>query len=270
MKLGLGSYAFAWAIGVPGHPPRQPMDVFAFLVEAGRLGLGVVQIGDNLPLAALDDAKLDQVHAQAVAAGVAIEVGMRGSKHDDLLKHLRLAVRLGSPLLRVVTDSPGDEPEPDEVVRRLVSVLPEFRRSGVRIAIENHDRFTARTLTSIVERVGADDCGVCLDTVNSFGALEGPDVVVRTLAPHTLSLHLKDFRVSRVPSNMGFSISGAPAGEGQLDVPWLLDQLQSVGRDVNAILENWPPFGPDLDATIAREREWVDAGVARLREEIPD
>ena len=148
--------------------------------------------------------------------------------------------------------------------------MPEFRAAGVQLAIENHDRFPASVLAQLVEHLGPDQAGICLDTVNSFGALEGPEVVVDTLAPYTLNLHVKDFTIVRADSLMGFVINGCPAGTGRLNVPWLLDRLAAAGRDVNAIVELWTPFGPNLEATIAREREWADESVRRLRQFIPE
>jgi hypothetical protein len=64
---------------------------------------------------------------------------------------------------------------------------------------------------------------------------------------------------------MGFVVTGAPAGEGHLDVPWLLRELCATGRPFNAIIETWPPFGPTLDATIALEHAWVESSVRNLR-----
>lgn len=270
MKLGLSSFAFAWAIGVPGRMPTHPMRALDLLAEARRLGTRVLQVADNLPLLRLPETELATFEQEAAAAGISLEVGMRGLHPDTVRAHLELARRLGSPFLRVVVDSAGDEPTPDEVVHRLRGLMPDIRRTGVRIAVENHDRFPSRTLASIVERAGPEHVGICLDTVNSFGALEGPGVVVPCLVPYTLNLHLKDFTVARVDSAMGFTVTGAPAGEGRLDVPWLLDCLRTAGRDVNAILETWPPFGPTLDDTVARERAWAETSVHRLRRLIPD
>lgn len=270
MRLGLSSYAYAWAIGVPGHTPAQPMDACTLVAEAQRLGVRVLQVCDNLPLIALPPEQLRAFERRVQEAGIAVELGMRGLRHDEVVAHLALARRLGSPFLRVVADSHGDEPSPAEVIARLRALLPEARRLGVRLALENHDRFTVRTLASIVEAAGRDEVGICLDTVNSFGALEGPEVVVRALAPYTVNLHLKDFAIQRVPSKMGFILTGAPAGEGQLDVPWVLEQLRAAGRDVNAILESWPPFGPTLEATIALERAWAETGVRNMRRFIQD
>ena len=97
-----------------------------------------------------------------------------------------------------------------------------------------------------------------------------PDAVVQTLTPYTLNLHVKDFTIERVSSKMGFILTGSPAGEGRLNLPWLLERLGAAGRDLNAILETWPPFGPTLKETIARERAWVETSVRNLRKLIPD
>jgi hypothetical protein len=103
-----------------------------------------------------------------------------------------------------------------------------------------------------------------LDTVNSLGALETPEVVVETLAPLTVNLHIKDFVIDRVPQMMGFVVSGVPAGTGKLAIPWLLGQMP-VGNDVSAILEQWPPLRESVEATIAMEQEWAERGVQYLR-----
>ena len=140
-----------------------------------------------------------------------------------------------------------------------------FLRAGVTLAIENHDRFPASVLAGIVRALGTEWVGVCLDTVNSFGALEGPRVVVETLGPLTVNLHVKDFAIFRAGHQMGFTIEGRPAGQGRLDVPWLLELLHQQGRDVNAILELWTPPEAALDNTIAKERRWAEESAAYLR-----
>ena len=184
--------------------------------------------------------------------------------------YVEIARRVGAPFLRVVVDGRGAEPSPEECVALLGPLMPQFDAAGVRLAIENHDRFSAAALAGIVEALGVDRAGVCLDTVNSFGALEGPEAVVDRLAPYTLNLHVKDFTIARVSSQMGFVIGGCPAGRGRLDVPWLLGRLRECGRDVNAVIESWTPFGPDLEATLAREAAWAEESVRFLRQYIAE
>ena len=270
MRLGIGSYTFAWAIGVPGHPPARPMTAFDLLEETARLGVRLVQVCDNLPLTGLSPIELEQFIARAQELQIQVELGTLGLNPANLRAYLQLANRFHCPFVRVVVDSPGDEPTPDEIVARLQPLIAEFAAANVYLAIENHDRLRSSVLKEIVERLGPEHVGICLDTVNSFGSLEGPDVVVPTLSPYTLCLHAKDFTIRRVSHRMGFVLEGCPAGQGQLNLPWLLNQLAKSPHDFNVILETWVPPADTLDETIVRERDWTEAGKHYLRTLIAD
>jgi sugar phosphate isomerase/epimerase len=187
-----------------------------------------------------------------------------------LRTYLRLATRFKSPILRVVIDTADHQPGEDEVVNIIKGIIPEFEQAGVCLALENHDRFRAKALAGIIERIGSDYAGVCLDTVNSFGALEGPEVVVETLGRLVVNLHLKDFVIIRAGHTMGFRIEGCPAGQGRLNVPWLLEELSNLKLDPNAILELWPPPEDTLAATLAKEEAWVETSIGYLRQLILD
>jgi 3-oxoisoapionate decarboxylase len=265
MKLGVGSYAYAWAIGVPGHRPMQPLDAFGLLDRVAALGVRVVQICDNLPMSGWTAGEIDRLMGRGAELGLELEWGTAGLEVENLRFYLGLVRRFGGRFLRVVIDRAGDEPSPEEAVARLRSLLPELAEAGVRLAIENHDRFRCRTLAWMVEELGVEHAGICLDTVNSFGALEGPETVVKTLGRYTLSLHVKDFRIRRMSHRMGFELEGCPAGQGQLEVPWLLRELGSCPNPLNAVIETWVSPRGSLDETIAREREETEAGVRYMR-----
>jgi 3-oxoisoapionate decarboxylase len=270
MRLGIGTHAFAWSIGVPGHPPPRPMTALDLLAAADELGVRVVQICDNLPLHRLPHQEFDRLARQAAERNIQIEVGTRGIQPEHLSRYLQFAVCLQSTILRVVVDTADHHPSPSEVVDCIHPQLHKFADARVCLAIENHDRFRTRQFVEIVRRLESPAVGICLDTVNSFGALEGPDAVVRELAPWTVSLHLKDFRIRRLDHQMGFMVEGSPAGQGQLDTPWLLKQLRSAGRDPNAILEQWPLPGTTIEATIAKEKAWARDSIHYLRTLIAD
>lgn len=269
-RLGIGSYAYAWAIGVPGYPVAQPMTAWNLLERCAVLGVRVVQIADNLPLDELSAHELDALARRAHELGIAVEVGIRGIGAERLLRNLAIAAQMESPILRVVIDRGDYHPDVDQVVARFRAVLPEFAAAGVTLAIENHDRFRAAMLVGILERLESEWVGICLDTVNSFGALEGPEVVVKALAPWTVNLHVKDFAIRRADHNMGFLLEGRPAGAGQLDVAWLLAELTAAGRSGSAILELWTPPAETVEATIAREAAWAEESVTALRSYLPD
>ena len=270
MKLGIGSYTYTWAVGVPGSEPAEPMMAVGLVERAAELGVRLVQICDNLPLDRLSPDNLDLLDCRARELGIEIEVGTRGIAPEHLRRYLDLAERLGSKIVRVVIDTAEHKPDEDEVVSIIGPIMPELERRGVVLAIENHDRFSALTLARIIDRIASPNAGICLDTVNSFGALEGPEVVVDALAPYTVSLHVKDFTIRRVDHQMGFVVEGSPAGQGRLDIPWLLESISEAGRDPNAVIELWTPPDPDLPATIAKEEAWARESVAYMHRLVPE
>ena len=80
-----------------------------------------------------------------------------------------------------------------------------------------------------------------------------------------MNLHAKEFTIRRVDHQLGFAIEGCPAGQGRLDVPWLLQELHRAGRTPNVILEQWPAPESSIEATIAKEEQWAAASVTYLR-----
>ena len=269
-QLGIGTYAFAWAIGVPKFaPPQQPMDAFAFVRRCAELGVRLVQIADNIPLHSLSTNDLDKLESTVHDLDIAVEIGTRGIAPQHLRRYLQIAQRFGSPLLRVVVDTADHHPNVPDIIHTLKAIMPEFESAGIILAVENHDRFKAQKLAEIIEAVQSPNIGICLDTVNSFGALEGPDVVIATLGRYVVNLHVKDFTIARLSHNMGFLLTGTPAGQGVLDIPTLLRRLQDFGREFNAILEVWTPFTSEVETTIANEANWVEASIDYLRKIIP-
>lgn len=264
-RLGVGTYSLAWAIGVPQSPPPEPMDTFRFLQSAASYGVNLVQIADNLPLHRLSRAEFAQVQREAENLGIQIEVGTRGIQPEHLRTYLHLAQELGSSLLRIVVDTAEHHPDPPEIVATLKPLMPLFEQANIRLAIENHDRFKAQTLAEIIRQLDSPAAGICLDTVNSFGALEGPDVVIAALGPYVVNLHVKDFVIRRAGHMMGFILQGTPAGQGMLDIPNVLDTLSRQGRDFNAILELWTPPEATIEATIATEAAWAAESIRYLR-----
>lgn len=263
MRLGLSSYTYGWAVGTPDSRPVQPLDELGLLDRCQEHGLRLLQVGDNLPLHALDSARLVRFLDRSRAEGVELEVGARGLTVERVTTYAALARRAGARLVRFVIDDAGYEPTPAEVVAILRETAPLL--SGLVLGLENHDRFPARILRDIVEAAGSENVGICLDTANSLGAGEGLETVMRELGPYTVNLHLKDFHIRRVPYLMGFTVEGRPAGSGALDIPALLAELQASGRCATAVLELWTPPEADPQATIAKEAAWARQSLEILK-----
>jgi sugar phosphate isomerase/epimerase len=271
MRLGIGSYTYVWSIGVPGFPlPAAPLTPESLLERAVASGIGVVQIADNMPFHEWSIQRLKSLSTQAQAANIQLELGTSGIAPPHLRQTLELAQTLNAKVVRVVVDVPNHHPAPQEVAESIVQVLPEFAAAKTQLAIENHDRFSARLLKSIIEQINSEWVGICLDTANSLGCGEGLETVLEQLAPFVVNLHVKDFTVQRLPSLKGFTVEGCAAGQGLVDVPALLKKLHSHGRNPNVIVELWPPFVESIEESIGLELRWADQSLTYMRQFITD
>jgi len=263
MILGISSYTYPWAVGVRGHEPACALDETGLLDRCRQHGVKLLQIGDNLPLAAFEAARLDRLASRAKTENVRLEIGARRLTVDRVAEHIAIAHRVGAGLLRFVIDDTDYHPTPPEVSNILKRCAPLL--DGIMLGIENHDRYPAAVLRELIESAGSDRIGVCLDTANSLGAGEGIEAVAMLLAPITVNLHIKDFHIERVAHLMGFTVTGRPAGSGMLDVPELLHQVTPFKRCETAVLELWTPPEQPPEKTIAKEAAWAVQSLAFLR-----
>ena len=265
MKLGLSSYTYTWAVGIDSQLPRKPMTAFGLIQKAIELNIQLVQIADNLPLDQLTEEEQHQLFTYAKSRGIEIEVGSRGLTIEHTFRYIKLAERFRSPILRMVIDCQGYTPDIDQVVQIISELEPELKKCNVKLAIENHDRLKAYEFENIIQKVGSNFVGICLDSVNSMGAGEGFETVCDKLLPYTINLHVKDFSISRVPHKMGLVIKGTPAGKGMLNIPGLFEKMDQTGHCPSAILELWTPYQSSIKETVALEDSWAKESMHYLK-----
>ena len=264
MVLGLSSFTYGWNVGMEPNSPR--LGALDLLERTCRYGLKCLQVGDNVPLHTSTGAMINELKASALKNNIRLEVGARKLTEDHLACYLDITRSLEAPLLRFVIDDSGYQPSSGMIISILKNILPELKKSGITLGIENHDRFKAKELALIIEGVSDDHVGICLDCVNSIGAGEGLEWVADVLAPYTVNLHVKDFNIQRFNHNMGFTVTGAPAGMGMLNLPWLMEKLKHYGRCQSAILEQWVTPEINSEKTIEKETIWAEQGIAYLKQ----
>jgi sugar phosphate isomerase/epimerase len=208
---------------------------------------------------------LNQIYSKSQELGIKVEVGTRGLTPDNIKKYLEIASFFNSDILRVVIDTQDYSPEIHEIKRIIDNLLPELKLRGVKLAIENHDRFKSHQFVDIINHADSDLIGICLDSVNSIGADEGFDSVFETLAPYTINLHLKDYIIRRKSHLMGFDIYGTPAGQGMMPIKKVLESLKVYGKTESIILELWPPPEETMQDTMEKEKQWVDESITYLK-----
>jgi sugar phosphate isomerase/epimerase len=151
----------------------------------------------------------------------------------------------------------------------LKAIAPDLERTGINLGIEN-GKIPAREMEAFLKEAGSDKIGIVLDMVNSLAVPEGWREVTEILAPYTMCLHLKEFVIRRVWHMMGFVCEGRPAGQGQLDIPWLLNTCKQSKHDFNVIVELWPPERENLQKTIELEHAWAAESVKFMRGYVAD
>ena len=256
MKLGMDSFSLRW----------QGWDALQLLEYAARQGLDNVHFSERRHLPSLSDDYLATLKNRADELGVSIELGMMsfdkharlfdpslGSGEQQLTDMARAAKAVGSPVVRCLLGSSVDRlgPTPveqhiDEVIRTLKAAAPVARDLGVRFAIENHGGvdLLARELRTIIEEVGTDVAGACLDTGNPVYGGEDPVLATEILGPYTISSHVRDSRVWAVSE--GAMVQWVPMGQGDVDMRRIVQILAEVAPTAPIDLEIITCFPPKL------------------------
>ena len=268
MHLGLSTYTFPWNIQLSGRLGSHRFSFREMLELTAENGIRYFQFGDNYPLHLLTNKELDELKKTASAKNISLQAGTRGLHMDNISRYLLIAKELETGFLRVVTDDGDFHPPEDEVMLTIRQLLPILKETGIVLAIENHDRFKAKTLVRIIEHTDPEYVAVCLDTANSLGAGEGINEILPLLLPYTVNLHIKDFTISRVDHKMGFLVSGAAAGEGMLDIPHLIRECGKYERCTPASLELWISEEASPEDTIEKELNWMRRSITFLNNHI--
>jgi len=260
--IGLGTYAFFWQ-----HSDQvpEPLSLRGALEATRALDVDLFQICDYAPLETMDDRSIRDAAAAARDLGITIELGTKGIEPARLERFLALAEVFGARLVRSMLYGPDSRPSMAEAEERLRSAMGAYAASDVTLALETYEQVATADLVALIERVGDDHLGVCLDPANVVARLERPRDCVEATAALTRNVHVKDFAFARQPGWVGFTYGGAVMGEGLHDYPHLLETVRPRERGVNEIVEHWLSWQGDAQTTVRTERDWTRATIEYLR-----
>lgn len=262
MTIGLSSYAYFWQAS---ERVEKPLDLAGMVAATAEAGVGVFQICDYPAVAELDPGQLRALRGQAERAGVRLELGTRGVGPVELTRYLDLAEALDAPVVRSMLYTATHRPTVDEAVALLREAVPAYERAGVNLALETYEQVPTRVLVDVVTRVASPNLGICVDPANCVAALELPADVIDRVAPHVLNIHVKDFTFTRQAGWVGFTLVGAPLGEGLLDYDAMVERIDPDPGTVSQVVEHWLPWQDDPDTTCALERQWTEHNLRFLR-----
>jgi sugar phosphate isomerase/epimerase len=262
MKLGIDSYAVR-------NSGLDPVGVLRLAADWGLAGV----LFELSPFTSFRDDDLARIRDFAEQRGLYVEFGMGSvlpwhpmaekgrrllaeagcpaptSASEIVIGHLRVAKKLGSPLLRCVAGNLFTRDEGHDmaaIADEVVAILREGCRAaeewGLKIALENHADFTVRELASILARVGSPAFGFTLDCANLAFDLDDPLRLAQILAPYALTTHFKNYRIVR--TREGLALENGALGEGDIDLPAVAGILHHGHSEIHLNLEIHSQFSP--------------------------
>lgn len=247
-----GRLAFS-TLGCPGEPVQAVIDL------ARRTGCRGVELrcADGEPVSPeTPPATLREVRDRFADAGIEVVclasyvrvAAPDGDPADDLLRHVEIAERLGSPYVRVFGGRDGQPDPHPAAVRRLTRVTERIAGGPVTVLLETHDVFpSARAVAAVLAEVASPHAGALWDAVNPWRSGESPRQAADTLAPWLRHVQLKDVASPQ-------DLTPVLPGHGAVPLGAILAELDRLGYRSWLSLEwerAWFPQVPPLSGALA-------------------
>lgn len=201
MCIGLAVYGTTFSIGLhpaSGRPVIRPQPLMDQAVAAGLLR------GVELPATLLEGEDSAAIARYAREHSLFITLATSGYEPEKLAAAIALAAQLRATTVRTVVGGAKIGGDRRPLAGRLatfslgvLSALGEAtkaaERTGVSLAVENHQDLASEELLWLCESIGSPHFGITLDTGNPLATAEHPLDFFRTVAPHVKNVHLKDY-----------------------------------------------------------------------------
>jgi 3-oxoisoapionate decarboxylase len=239
-------------LGAAKLTPYQALDYLAKIgVEAGQFSSSNLGVNAANP----DESALKKIRDYAAKLNISFPAisgrcicptssrfeSKAGTAEQQIAQGLKLARMMGATAMRAVVGGADERAEIEKHMASMAKVLKgmrsQIRESGVKIALENHGGdFQARELKALVEDVGPDILGVCLDSGNPLWMIEDLHLTLELLGPYTVNSHIRDTAVWRVPE--GVAVQWVNMGQGNVGIDDWVRKLVRMHPTLPVTIEN--------------------------------
>ena len=232
-----------------------------FLDYLGSIKLTWAMI--SLPPATLaDEAAITAIRAHADTLGIKLQLAFGsvcpsargfnaqlGTLEDQVARALRASQVFGATCMRCILGGDAERPQIethiDNMIKAVRGIRSRIADSGVKLAVENHGGdLQAREMKMMVESVGTDVMGVCLDSGNPVWMLEDPHMTLETLIPYAETSHVRDSAVWKVPE--GIAVRWVNMGDGNVDIDGWIQKFMKAKPGLPIIFENLVSANPRI------------------------
>lgn len=232
--------------------------------RAHSLGFDALQICENARPMELRQAEWEDVVDTALGLSLEIQLGCKTLDLAVLRVYAERSASLPARMLRIVLEEEGGcHTTRSDVDAFLAEAVPLMAAHGVRLAIENHFDVSCRVLAEAAMPYSPGSVGFCVDTANSLRNFEPAETVLDLLGSRAYCYHLKDFRVEG--DKLGFRVTGAPLGEGDLALDRVLGHILSSGPAPQIFVENWRVGTGDWETDVREDDIWLRNSLDTLR-----
>ncbi len=277
MQLGLDTNSYRMATGLYEFRPARRLDLRGLLAKAEELGLEGVHIANPRLLESTEPSYIGELRREAQQRSLYLELGAQGTDALRLREAIQVAAALGCTVVRTFVGADRQSgwaawrQQLDRAVEGLKQIVAFAKDAGVRIAVENHGDLTSPELVNLLDKVGSEWVGACLDTGKPLLVIEDPVVAAKNLAPYLVTACLTDYRLVATPT--GARVVGCALGEGVVHFLPIIELLRERRPDlhlnVEAPVQAWDlPFLQDKfwDAFYDRGPRDLAAIIRLLRE----
>jgi sugar phosphate isomerase/epimerase len=259
--IGTTSYGFRYLLMDPPHEQT----LVSLVRRAREAGLDALQVCENARPLDVSAAGWRDVLRAAGDEGLTVHLGCMTLEVETVSRYLERAAMIpGATAIRLVLeDGSGRAPSRDRIERFLAAAAVRAAESRLTLVVENHFHIPCRVLAEMARSYSAEVVAFCVDSANSLRNWESAAQVFDLLDDRAVFYHLKDYRVRG--SNVGFEVTGAPLGEGSLDLGACLDRIFSRNTQPLIFLENWVPATGDRHADVAADADWLARSLVGLR-----
>ena len=179
-----------------------------------------------------------------------------GTVEEQVTRALKASQIFGATCMRCVLGGVPERPQIEMHIDNMIKAIRGLRSrivdSGVKLAVENHGGdLQAREMKMMIEAVGRDVMGVCLDSGNPVWMLEDPHMTLEMLIPYAETSHVRDSAVWKVPE--GIAVRWVNMGEGNVDIDGWIRKFIQAKPGLPIIFENLVSANPRIHADVRPE-----------------
>jgi sugar phosphate isomerase/epimerase len=174
-----------------------------------------------------------------------------GTLEAQVARALKISQIFGAKCMRCILGGDPERPQIEMHIDNMIKAVRGLRSrivdSGVKLAVENHGGdLQAREMKMMIEAIGTDVMGVCLDSGNPVWMLEDPHMTLEMLIPYAETCHVRDSAVWKVPE--GIAVRWVNMGEGNVDIDGWLRKFIQAKPGLPIIFENLVSAKPRIHA----------------------